>query len=90
LPRDDGPLAVACLNEPSENRTNPRAPQKSWRIRDRGLRAATVIPAGRPHAGFETLSGGSVGVDIFFVFSGYLITTSIISELERGDFSIIR
>jgi peptidoglycan/LPS O-acetylase OafA/YrhL len=49
-----------------------------------------VIPAVRLHAGFETLSGGSVGVDIFFVFSGYLITTSIISELERGDFSIIR
>jgi peptidoglycan/LPS O-acetylase OafA/YrhL len=49
-----------------------------------------VIPVVLLHAGFETLSGGYVGVDIFFVFSGYLITTSIISELERGDLSIIR
>jgi peptidoglycan/LPS O-acetylase OafA/YrhL len=49
-----------------------------------------VIPAVLLHAGFETLSGGYVGVEIFFVFSGYLITTSIISELERGDLSIIR
>ena len=44
-------------------------------------------PSRRPsvvllHAGFEILSGGYVGVDIFFVISGYLITSSIISELE--------
>jgi peptidoglycan/LPS O-acetylase OafA/YrhL len=61
-------------------------------IADRGAVrevAAHLIPVVLLHAGFETLSGGYVGVDIFFVFSGYLITTIIISGLERGDFSII-
>ena len=84
------------VRRPSPARTSrqktgqTQEPQKSWRIRDHGLRAATVIPVVLLHAGFEVLSGGYVGVDIFFVFSGYLITTSIISELERGDLSIIR
>lgn len=41
------------------------------------------------HAGFDTFSGGFVGVDIFFVISGYLITTIILTELEQGKFSIV-
>jgi peptidoglycan/LPS O-acetylase OafA/YrhL len=55
-----------------------------------GLRAVAVIPVVLFHAGFKILSGGYVGVDVFFVISGYLITGIIISELERGDFSILR
>jgi peptidoglycan/LPS O-acetylase OafA/YrhL len=84
------------VRRPSPARTSRRKsgqtqePQKSWRIRDHGLRAATVIPVVLLHAEFEILSGAYVGVDIFFVFSGYLVTSSIISELERGDFSVIR
>jgi peptidoglycan/LPS O-acetylase OafA/YrhL len=42
------------------------------------------------HAGFEVFSGGFVGVDVFFVISGYLITALIISELEIGQFSILK
>lgn len=42
------------------------------------------------HAGFQTFSGGFVGVDIFFVISGYLITSLLISELETGRFSLVR
>jgi peptidoglycan/LPS O-acetylase OafA/YrhL len=38
-----------------------------------GLRALAVLPAILFHAGFETFSGGFVGVDVFFVISGYLI-----------------
>jgi peptidoglycan/LPS O-acetylase OafA/YrhL len=41
------------------------------------------------HAGFETFRGGFVGVDVFFVISGYLITTIILAELEQGKFSIV-
>ena len=54
-----------------------------------GLRAIAVLPVILFHAGFETFSGGFVGVDVFFVISGYLITTIIIAELEQGKFSII-
>lgn len=54
-----------------------------------GLRAVAVIPVILFHAGFSTFSGGFVGVDIFFVISGYLITTIILSEMEQGTFSII-
>ena len=55
-----------------------------------GLRAVAVIPVILFHAGFTIFSGGYVGVDIFFVISGYLITSIIISELEQGKFSILR
>lgn len=54
-----------------------------------GLRAIAVLPVILFHAGFETFGGGFVGVDVFFVISGYLITTIILSELEQGKFSIV-
>jgi peptidoglycan/LPS O-acetylase OafA/YrhL len=54
-----------------------------------GLRAFAVLPVIFFHAGFKTFSGGYVGVDVFFVISGYLITTIILAELEKGKFSII-
>jgi len=41
------------------------------------------------HAGFSWIQGGYVGVDIFFVISGYLITTIIISERISGTFSLL-
>jgi peptidoglycan/LPS O-acetylase OafA/YrhL len=54
-----------------------------------GLRALAVLPVILFHAGFKTFSGGFVGVDVFFVISGYLITSIIISELRRGEFSLV-
>ncbi|MEN9524319.1 MAG: hypothetical protein RL536_388, partial [Candidatus Parcubacteria bacterium] len=54
-----------------------------------GLRAIAVIIVILFHAGFKSFSGGFVGVDVFFVISGYLITTIIVIEKERGDFSFI-
>lgn len=41
------------------------------------------------HGGFELFSGGFVGVDLFFVISGYLITKILIEDLENDRFSII-
>jgi len=55
-----------------------------------GLRALAVIPVIFFHAGFSFFSGGFVGVDVFFVISGYLITTIIIKELNNDTFSIKR
>ncbi|NMG55444.1 acyltransferase family protein [Aromatoleum aromaticum] len=54
-----------------------------------GLRAFAVVPVILFHAGFDVFGGGFLGVDIFFVISGYLITTIIINELERQEFSIV-
>lgn len=53
-----------------------------------GLRALAVVPVILFHAGFQLFGGGYVGVDVFFVISGYLITTLILAELEAGSFSI--
>ena len=54
-----------------------------------GLRAIAVIPVIFFHAGFDSFSGGFVGVDVFFVISGYLITTILIEDIERQRFSIV-
>ena len=53
-----------------------------------GLRALAVVPVILFHAGFQIFSGGFVGVDVFFVISGYLITTIIINEMDEGRFSL--
>ncbi|MEM0927700.1 MAG: acyltransferase family protein [Pseudomonadota bacterium] len=55
-----------------------------------GLRAVAVVPVILFHAGLEVFGGGFVGVDVFFVISGYLITTILINDLEKGNFSITR
>ena len=54
-----------------------------------GLRAVAVIPVVLFHAGFSWFSGGYVGVDVFFVISGYLITSIILGEQAHGRFSIL-
>ena len=64
--------------------------QMHYRPEIDGLRAIAVIPVILFHAGFQLFSGGFVGVDIFFVISGYLITTIILAELEAGRFSILK
>ena len=53
-----------------------------------GLRAVAVLPVILFHTGFSVFSGGYVGVDVFFVISGYLITSILINDLEQGNFSI--
>ena len=53
-----------------------------------GLRALAVVPVIFFHAGFELFSGGFVGVDVFFVISGYLITTILIEDIENQAFQL--
>jgi len=54
-----------------------------------GLRAVAVLPVIFYHAGFKAFEGGFIGVDVFFVISGYLITTIILSDMDKGKFSIV-
>jgi peptidoglycan/LPS O-acetylase OafA/YrhL len=55
-----------------------------------GLRAIAVAAVILFHAGFALFSGGFVGVDVFFVISGFLITSIIVEELKTGRFSVLR
>ena len=55
-----------------------------------GLRALAVIPVILFHARFGMFSGGFVGVDVFFVISGYLITSIILHDQHRDKFSLLR
>ena len=54
-----------------------------------GLRAIAVVSVLAFHVGIRRLSGGFVGVDIFFVISGYLITSILNEQIGKGVFSIV-
>ncbi len=55
-----------------------------------GLRALAVIPVVLYHARLGPFTGGFIGVDVFFVISGYLITSLITEEMRQDKFSIIK
>jgi peptidoglycan/LPS O-acetylase OafA/YrhL len=53
-----------------------------------GLRAIAVLSVLLFHDGVTALSGGYVGVDVFFVISGFVITTKLVEEIDERKFSI--
>ncbi|WP_270658502.1 acyltransferase family protein [Escherichia coli] len=53
-----------------------------------GIRAIAVISVILYHFGILNIHGGFIGVDIFFVISGYLITKGIVQNVDKGSFSI--
>lgn len=55
-----------------------------------GLRAVAVVPVVLYHAGLTWVPGGFVGVDLFFVISGYLITSILVNDITAGKFSLLR
>ena len=57
-----------------------------YRAEIEGLRALAVISVILFHAGFELFRGGYLGVDVFFVISGYLITTILIEDIKKKKF----
>jgi peptidoglycan/LPS O-acetylase OafA/YrhL len=63
--------------------------KNAYRAEIDGLRALAVLPVMLFHAGIEQFSGGYVGVDVFFVISGYLITSILLAELAQGSFSLV-
>ena len=72
---------------PSANSQPPIQP-KAFRYDINGLRAWAVFAVVLYHFGVPGFAGGFVGVDVFFVISGFLMTGIIISGLERGNFSL--
>lgn len=53
-----------------------------------GLRAFAVLAVIAYHLGIPGIDGGFVGVDIFFVISGFVITQSIMRDQRKGAFSL--
>jgi peptidoglycan/LPS O-acetylase OafA/YrhL len=66
----------------------PSQRHESYRLDIDGLRAVAILPVLCYHAGLG-FPGGFVGVDVFFVISGFLITNVIQNEIHRGTFSIV-
>ncbi|MET0239887.1 MAG: acyltransferase family protein [Sphingobium sp.] len=61
---------------------------KVYRTDIDGLRSLAILPVVLFHAGFSAFPGGFVGVDVFFVISGFLITSSLMDDIDAGKYSI--
>ena len=70
----------------------PRQPQHTstkYRPDIDGLRAIAVLAVVAYHAFPTILKGGFIGVDVFFVISGYLISTILFESFSKGSFSFV-
>lgn len=87
--KDAGIDAAALVGEEAAaTRAAHRAAGHAYRPEVDGLRAVAVVPVILFHAGFGAFGSGYIGVDVFFVVSGYLITSIILRERAAGRFSI--
>ena len=76
------------MAQPSSDAAEHTAPDTAYRADIQGMRAVAVLSVVVYHVDDALLPGGFVGVDIFFVISGFLITGILLRELERGQMSI--
>ena len=67
--------------------TGASAPKSELRLDIQALRGFAVLLVVLYHAGINVLPAGNLGVDVFFVISGFLITSVIAKAIGRGDFS---
>ncbi|HEV2865900.1 MAG TPA: acyltransferase, partial [Allosphingosinicella sp.] len=82
-----GRAAGAAVGEPGQH--GAVGPDRRYRPDVDGLRALAVAPILLGHAGVPGFGGGFLGVDLFFVISGYLITSILARDLGEGRFSLI-
>lgn len=53
-----------------------------------GLRTLAILPVVLSHVGFTIFEGGYIGVDIFFVISGFLISSIILNQFQNKSFNL--
>jgi peptidoglycan/LPS O-acetylase OafA/YrhL len=88
---------VSLLNQNLFSRrcagTSPGPYAREFQARHRGdidgLRAVAVIPVLLYHFHTDLFSGGFIGVDIFFVISGFVIAGSVMNDIRGGTFTIV-
>lgn len=73
---------------PHRRKPSPPEPLR-YRSDIDGLRAVAVLPVIFFHLGAGPFAGGFVGVDVFFVVSGYLITSILLDEIGAGSFTYL-
>lgn len=77
---------------------NPASPERDTRLKDsgsfrtdiNGLRALAVVLVVLFHFKIRGFEGGFIGVDVFFVISGYLMTKIIVTRLDSGRFNYVQ
>ncbi|GAA2276975.1 SGNH hydrolase domain-containing protein [Glycomyces scopariae] len=69
--------------DPAATTKDPSARPSHWRPDIEGLRAFAVLAVIASHIGFYYSEGGFIGVDVFFVISGFLITSLLLREIDR-------
>lgn len=83
-PCEDSPMQEGIHSRPAVGSLG----HPGYRADIDGLRALAVLAVVLFHAGCG-VPGGFVGVDVFFVISGYLITGLVAADLDRGRFSLV-
>jgi peptidoglycan/LPS O-acetylase OafA/YrhL len=85
-PRPLSTTGEELLASPAVRHADPR----QYRADIDGLRAIAVVPVVLFHAHTPLMSGGFVGVDVFFVISGFLITRLLAADIAAGRFSVLQ
>jgi peptidoglycan/LPS O-acetylase OafA/YrhL len=70
---------------PTSSHTSHRSP--TYRPDVDGLRAVAVLAVMLCHAGYSAFAGGFIGVDVFFTISGFVVTLSILGDINNDTFS---
>ena len=83
-------VARTLAESPQAVERSARKSKARYRPDIDGLRAISVLPVVLYHLRVAPFSGGYVGVDVFFVISGYLITNLIYPEIASGRFSVLQ